>query len=368
MKRQFLFILFFCGLAAGLFCCTSAIGAMKVTFLNPDPPGSPFWTNMTRFMQSISDDLNIELQVFYGDRTRFENKSNFQRAISQPDKPDYIMTILQVGTAEYMLEAAEKAGVKIFVINTDIPEFFKNKIGTPRDKYSNWIGHMHPDDEKGGALLGETLYKKISARNLNPGPPFAMLGISGSYESSPAFYRNQGMETVINRYADIVQRQVVFAYWNKKKAYEITNVLLRRYPDISIIWCAGGAMTFGVIEAIEAQSDLYKSKLLFGTFDWGSDIVQLIKEGKIYASVGGHFLNGGWSLILLYDYHHGIDFKDEMGVTIQKPLSVITPDNVVRYESLLSTENWDSINFKEFTKTHRGRDFSYSFTIEALNK
>jgi len=339
---------------------------MHVVFINPDPPESPFWGNMTTFMQAVAKDLDIQFDVIYGDRSRFKNKNNFMKAITQENKPDYIITIFQESTGPSQLSAAEAAGVKVFVINTDIPSRVKAELGSPREKYSSWIGHLWPDDKQGGELLAKTLLAQRSSLSTKTNAPFKMFGISGSHESSPALYRNNGIKAVLSEQKEVQLEQIVYAQWGEQEAYKKTNKLLQRYPDTSLIFCAGGAMTSGVIKAIQESAKTPGEDLLLGSFDWSESNISKIKSGTLAASVGGHFMDGGWSLILLYDYHHGIDFKDTIGVEIHNPLSVITLDNVNEYQAILKQEYWQKINFKKMTKTLGGTELPYNLTIDAL--
>lgn len=351
-----------------LFCAsfTNAQESMHVVFINPDPPDSPFWSNMTSFMQAVANNLDIQLDVLYGDRTRFKNEKNFLQVLNQTKKPDYIITILQESMAPKVLSAAESSGVKVFVVNTDIPLKVQGKIGTPREKYTSWIGHMFPDDEQGGYLLAQTLAKLTTSLSTEIKPPFEMFGISGSHDSSPALLRNNGVKKALIKEPEILLNQIIYAQWDEQKAYEIASGLFLRYPNTSLVFCAGGAMTSGTLKAIQDSSRTPGKDLLFGSFDWNEAIVNHIKDGTMAASVGGHFMDGGWSLILLYDYHHGIDFEDSVGITIRKPLSVMTRANVNEYEALLNKESWENINFKKLTKTLGKKDTPYTLTIDAL--
>ena len=33
----------------------------------------------------------------------------------------------------------------------------------------------------------------------------------------------------------------------------------------------------------------------------------------------GHFITGAWTLVMIYDYHHGRDFADE-GLELERPM------------------------------------------------
>lgn len=61
-------------------------------------------------------------------------------------------------------------------------------------------------------------------------------------------------------------------------------------------------------------------------------------------------MEAGWALILLYDYHHGADFRDETGLVINTQFSVANQDNVKDLQELFSNNNWRYIDYREFSK------------------
>ncbi len=365
MKKIRLFF-WVCFISLCLLSAADAQRSFHAVFLNPDPPGSPFWDSMTGFMKAVSNDLKVELDVLYSDRTRYKNRNNYYEVLGRDKKPDVIITIVHQEVFRPMLEKAASTGVKIFSINTDIPAKTKEEVGSPREKFPHWIGHMVPDDKHGGYQLAEEL---SSVKNLLPkenSSPFEMIGITGSHESSPALLRKEGVEKALEAHPDIKLKQTVYAYWNEQKAYSITSRLLNRYPDVSFIWCAGGAMTAGTLKAIQESSKTLGQDLFFGTFDWNDMNVKLIKNGSLATSIGGHFMDGGWTIILLYDYYNGHDFEKSTGSTILKSLSVMNSRNVEKYEKLLKPDSWEKIDFKKLTKTHRRKDNTYHLSIDSL--
>lgn len=339
---------------------------MQVAFINPDPPGSAFWDQATAFMHAVADDLNIRLTVYYGDRGRFRLRDNFLKALQGPDKPDYIITIFQRDMALPLVKAAEASGIKLMTINTDIPPGDRPALGGPREKFPSWIGHLLPDDTRGGHDLMKRLAHAVPTLASPNGPPHGLIGITGSRESTPGIYRKNGCMNALKSTPGIRLEQMVHAYWDRQKAFSATRGLLGRYPEASLIWCAGGVMTSGVLKAILETGKRPGKDILVGTFDWSADTIDHIRRGDVLASAGGHFIEGGWALILLYDYHHGIDFKDNPGVTLLSPLAVMTRDNLDRYEAIIQGNSWDGMDFRQFSRTRTGRRAPYKLGIDAL--
>jgi hypothetical protein len=83
-------------------------------------------------------------------------------------------------------------------------------------------------------------------------------------------------------------------------------------------------------------------------------------------SVGGHFLEGAWSLILVHDYHYGIDFVDDPGVRFMTSMHSITSDTVQDYSDKLGNPEWNRIDFKQFSKKHNPVLEKYDFSLSGL--
>jgi DNA-binding transcriptional MocR family regulator len=82
-------------------------------------------------------------------------------------------------------------------------------------------------------------------------------------------------------------------------------------------------------------------------------------------------MEAGLALLLIYDYHHGHDFADELGVTFKTPMAAMSQAEVRRYvEKVGRNPDWSRIDFKRFTKTHnpdlKRYDFSWERVIEQL--
>ena len=82
-------------------------------------------------------------------------------------------------------------------------------------------------------------------------------------------------------------------------------------------------------------------------------------------------MEAGIALLLIYDYHHGHDFADELGVSFNTPMVSMSQDDVRRYlKNVGPNPDWSRIDFKRFTKTHnpdlKRYDFSWAHVIEQL--
>jgi hypothetical protein len=107
---------------------------------------------------------------------------------------------------------------------------------------------------------------------------------------------------------------------------------------------------------------------VIGGFDWNPASLNAIADGRLSASMFGHFLEGAWALILVHDYHYGIDFANEPGVRLSTPLSIINADNYGQYKVLLQKDGWEAIDFRRFSKKYHQELKTYNFNINQFIK
>lgn len=338
--------------------CLSASEGIHVTFVNPSKPGNHFWDSTTRFMQAAAEDLNINLTVLYGEGNRFKTTRLALNAIHQKNPPDYLVFIYQAGEGESILKASDQAEVKTMILNTDILEEDRARIQYPGEKYPFWIGHVLPDDEQAGFDLAEYLIQ-TALQKFKPLEVVSMVGFSGGRDSSAARYRNSGLQRALNKYPDVHFEQMFVAHWSQESTEKMMPFVLSRYPDVKIIWAASDDMAIG------ASLELYKADVasgLVGGIDWTPEGVAAVQSGLLDITLGGHFMDGGWAMVLLHDYHHRKPFNVP-NKTFYSKLTAITHKNVDQFAVMLSSSDWRNIDFKTYSKVYNSGMESYRFQL-----
>lgn len=339
---------------------------INVTFVNPDKPGNPFWDLVTEFMKASADSLDIELQVIYGDADRYVTTSKAIAAIQASPRPDYLVFMYQKGQGYQILDAAERHQVHTFIINTDIPEAERARVGHPRERYRFWLGHMFPDDVTAGQLLTQQLVE--AARKARPSSsPVSrdLIALSGSRDSSAALDRNRGLENALAADPDVRLRQLIFTGWSAEQTLDQTLALLKRYPDVTLIWGASDGIALGAIDGSRQSGRVPGKDIFIGGMDWSAAGIQAVRDGTLVVTLGGHFMEGGWALVLLHDYHYGRDFSD-IGLTLKSPMQAVTAANVVRFQYKMDASRWKSIPFHAFSRARHPALTTYDFRLERL--
>jgi len=325
----------------------------KVAFLVPDHAEDQFWGKTVQFMQAVANDLDIELTVYFnveaGYTNRFHYKQRAHDLLTGQNKPDYLIFVHLKGVGHRILAEAEQAKVHSFIVTSEIPKNERTLFGYPRGRYQYWLGVMSPDEVQAGFVLATALLKQ--ARKNNPDELLSLLAISGSFNSVTSHYREQGLLKAIQAFPNTHLLKIFHSHqWDKKDAQQKTRVMLKRFPTISMIWTAGDDMAVGASQAV-AQAN-YSRPVAIGGIDWTDEALQNIKQKKLNASVGGHFIQAGLILLLLYDYHYGLDFKQALGTEIKTPMQLINADNIDKLSKILGGGQFNQIDFRQLTKKH----------------
>lgn len=335
---------------------------IRVTLLVPASEENPFWSEFSAFSQAAADQLGIDLNISYNsvNQSRFSYGKLLDKELLNSPKPDYLMHIFLRNHSEIYLQKSHAAGVKSFIINTATPQS-ELGIGLPREKFPLWIGHSYPDDEKAGRDLANCLINHTRSAK-GEDHQVRMLATLGAFDSTAGNLRYQGLKSATYG-SDVNLLQAFEAGWDGQKVYRKIPQLLQRhgYPDA--IWNASDLMAISAQKSLHDSGLLPDAPIMIGGMDWTKSGLEAIRDGRIHASLGGHFMEGGWALVKLFDYHHGIDFAEDGGATSKLELSLITPNNIGQYPALLGDRDWRRIDFHAYSKFKNPALTAYRFAV-----
>jgi len=332
-----------------------------VVFVNPGAEDDAFFGMTTSFMQAAADDLGFELEVYYGDRNHVLIDENVMAIFNRKPLPDYVIGMNARGAGKTMVERAEASGVKLIFINQGFLGVERVEMRLPGEKYKNWLFELLPNDVHSGYLLAKSL---IEARMKEVGPDakIEMLAISGHDESSASRLRVQGLKRALVEYPNVHLNQTVPAMWLRDKARTVTQRLLKRYPQTTVVWAASDIMGLGVLDAVTHLGMKPGRDVLVGGVDWAADGLGKVQSGEFAASVGGHFMEGGWALVMLYDLRHGVPVPNQS----RSDFSVLTGGNIREYLANFGDRDWSRIDFTKFSKAENPALLEYPFGLDSL--
>lgn len=341
----------------------------SVGFLNPTiESNSPFYVLMENILHAAADDLGIELYIVYG-------KNNYRRMrqvgleLLETKKPDYFLTGYYLGATDYHLDYTKHNQTKLFMVTSSPTDDSEKEIGKPREKYSNFIGQLTPHDREFGYKEADVLIKKAKDLGLADKDGLVnMIAFGGFDEDHASNARLAGLQGRIDAGKDAVLVKTILAGWNRDVSYKYTLELLRENPSIHAIWSTNDDMAIGCIEAAEEVGRKPGKDILIGGIDLSADAVGYVESGRQAVSVGGQFMEAAWSLIMLYDYHHGSDFGDQGNYIFHSKAYAVTKQNVADFKKYFLPADWGKIDFKRFTKTHNPDIKEYDFSLEAFQR
>ncbi|WP_194867172.1 ABC transporter substrate-binding protein [Pseudoalteromonas sp. PPB1] len=316
----------------------------SVLLVNPSISGEPFWQKVESIAQAASKQLNVKLDVIYGDGSRYIQLEELQKYLEYRATPDFVVLMLYPGNAEQHLDLLEKYGIQYLTLEQTINGPEQVEVGKPGQRYKNWLGEIYFDNFRAGADLAQALTESL--REKRPSVKPQALAINGHY-GSESDARNQGAQSFFGSQGVALQ-QSIYASWSKTQAMEKTQRLLKRYPNTNIIWSASDLMAMGALSAVKQRGEKEQTFVAIGGFDWLNDTLRLIEKGELQASVGGHFIMGGLAILSLHDKFHGHSYW-QTNQSITYPLVVINEHNVHRYIWLAEKIDWTGVDFSGFS-------------------
>lgn len=132
------------------------------------------------------------------------------------------------------------------------------------------------DNYSGCVELGQYFVEVVGEE----GKYVELLGLVGDNNT---WNRSQGFHSVVDRYEGLEMLAQQSADFDRYKAFEVMESILHSHDDIDAVFCGNDAMAMGAYQALLAAGKADQVKV-FG-YDGAEDVVNLIQEGKITATV-----------------------------------------------------------------------------------
>jgi ABC-type sugar transport system substrate-binding protein len=339
---------------------------LKFAFFNIATPEDYWWNNASRIMQAACEDFGIELDLYYANRNQFLMIRQFQQVVNDSPRVNGVIFSNMKQNIVQMLQIAEKAKIPAFVFNAGLTENEIKKYGGPRKIFSYWIGQILPSDEQAGYDLAKKLFAQAKKNGLADAEgKLHVIGIGGTISDIAAIEREKGLIKAVKEDPQVMLHQIVPASWERERGRAVFLGLKSRYPDVKVVWAANDPMGLGVIAGIKSLKLEPGKDILVGSIDWIPDALEAVRRGELTVSIGGHFLESAWSVVLLYDYFNGNDFSKE-SVEFTSRMEILTPKNIENYPEFFEDGNWGKVDFKKFSKTTFPHLKVYNFTFDAI--
>lgn len=352
-------------LAAGLMAGAHA-WAQSVLFINPGKSDEVYWVTAAHAMQSAARDLGMQLEVIYAERDHTRPVEIAREIAARKHHPDFVIASNDYATGAEILKILDAAGVKTFLAFSTIPPGDRAATGGPREKYKGWIGSLEPHAEDAGYLTAKALIAQ--GRKAHAGAKdgkLHMIAIAGDRTTTSSIRRNEGMTRAVAESGDAVVDQTVYADWKRDKAAEQSEWLFARYPEARLVWAGNDLMAFGAMQSYEQRGGVPGQGAFFSGVNTSKEAMDALASGRLTALAGGHFICGAWAVVMLYDYAHGHDFRDE-GLDLDRPM--FTSFDAASAELFLKRygENFDSVGFRHYSRALNPKLARYNFDFGQL--
>ncbi|MFZ6875573.1 ABC transporter substrate-binding protein [Undibacterium sp. Di27W] len=344
--------------------------AMTVTFLNPGKSDEVYWVTASNCMMTAARNLGVQLEVIYAERDHLKTLELARQIAARPlnARPDYVILSNDYAVGAEALRILDGAHIKTFFSYSSFSDAGeREKVGAPRQLYKGWLGGLEPRAEDAGYLTASALIQRGRAEKLTGADgKLHMLAIAGDRSTTTSYKRNEGMRKAVAEDKNVILDQVIYGDWNRAKAQEQSAWLYQRYPHTRLIWTGNDLMAFGAMESWRARGGKPGRDAFFSAINTSAEAFTALESGSLSALAGGHFIAGAFSLVMLYDYHHGKDFIDE-GLELDRSMFILfTPEESRRFQSLFGAQNFDKLDFRKFSKVLHPAIKKYDFSFRQL--
>ncbi|MCX8161227.1 MAG: substrate-binding domain-containing protein [Candidatus Saccharicenans sp.] len=186
----------------------------------------------------------------------------------------------------------------------------------------NYISFVATDNYQGGVLAARRLAEVLGGK----GKIFLIRYLEGSASTT---FREQGfLETITKDYPGIeflVKDQ--YAGTTTESAYQLTENLLSRYPQVEGIFAPNESSTFGALRALQHYGLAGKVKLV--GFDSSAKLIQALENNEIQGLVLQDPMKMGYLAVkVLLDHIQGrpVEKRIDTGVTVATPENMNQPE------------------------------------------
>ncbi|MFZ6758255.1 ABC transporter substrate-binding protein [Undibacterium sp. Ji50W] len=343
---------------------------MSVTFLNPGKSDEIYWVTATNSMAAAAGSLGIKLEVLYAERDHLKPLEFARQIAARPaaKRPDYVVLTNDYGMGPEVVRILDAASIKTFFAYSGITKPSERDIvGHPRQIHKHWLGSLEPMAEEAGYVTAGKLIERGRAEKwMAADGKLHLLAIAGDRATTTSYKRTEGMRRAVAEAKDVVLDQVVYGEWSRVKAQEQSVWLYQRYPQTRLVWTGSDLMAFGAMESWRARGGKPGLDAGFSAINTSSEALAALESGSLTALSGGHFIAGAFSLVMLYDYHHGKDFIKE-GLELERSMFILfTPEEARRFEGMFGDMNFSRVDFKKFSKVLNPAVKKYNFSFRQL--
>ena len=309
-------------LAAGALTLSQAKAEDKPTIGVIVPTlAAQFWNNYVDFMRTGAEELGIELVVLNADNKPDQMIGGLEDLVARG--VDGIIYTPYWATAAPGLTLAGRADIPVILTDT----YFE--LPPQHERFPNYLAFIGPSDADAGYAMAKTLF---AAMEPNADGEKVIGVVNGTAGTSVAIDRRAGLERALAEHPEVRVAGEVDGNFVRDTSQTVFESLYQGNPDIKGVWAANGGTATGVISALINAGKKPGEDVLVVGMDLNPENVEAIRAGTLLFDIGGHWLQGGFALVLMYDFLKGHPIPAELA-EVKLDLLPLTKDLVQQFEA-----------------------------------
>lgn len=353
----------------GLACAQAWAAPIRASFVNPGRSDEYFWVAVTAVMQAAAAQLDIALEVRYAERDRDRMVALGREVTERPDPPGYLIAVNEEGFAVDMLRRADARGIKTLLLLNSLTPEQATQLGRPGERLRNWIGAVQPDNAVAGQRMAELAIAAAAAKGLRDAAGrIQLLAIAGDQLTPASVERTAGLHAALARHPEVTLSRLINSKWTEAEGQQIAERYLawaaRNGVRVGVVWAANDPIAFGAIAALRGAGYTPGVDVLVAGLNWSAPALERVAEGEMLLTDGGHFLAGGWAMVVVRDHANGLPIGSDG--TVRFAMSAITGENVARFQRHFGRRDWSAIDFAALARSLGQAPAGYDFTLERI--
>lgn len=253
-----------------------------------------FWNSYVDFMREGAEALGVNLTVLNADNRPDQMIRGLEDLVARG--VDGIIFTPYWATAVPGLTLANNANIPVILTDTyaDFP---------PQSPlFPNYIAFVGPSDREAGRQMAEALFEA-----LEPGADGRkhIAVVNGTAGTSVAIDRRAGLQDALDANPNIVVVGEVDGNFVRDTSQTVFESLWQGNPQIQGVWAANGGTATGVMAAITSAGKTPGQDIMVVGMDLNPENVDAVRDGHLLFDIGGHWLQGGFALVMMFDHLNG---------------------------------------------------------------
>lgn len=280
-----------------------------------------FWNSYIDFMKKGAAELGVDLVVLNADNKPDQMVKSLEDLVARP--VDGIIFTPYWATAAKGLSLAKEAEIPV-ILTDSYPDFSPQTARFP--DYKAFVG---PSDADAGRQMAEALFAALKP----DADGKKVIGVvNGTAGTSVAIDRRKGLGDALKDHPEVVVAGEVDGNFVRDTSQTVFESLYQGHPAIKGVWAANGGTATGVMTALKNAGKKPGTDVVVVAMDLNPENVDAVKSGDLLFDIGGHWLQGGFALVMLFDEIKGKAVsKDQDNVKLK--LLPLTKDRTAQFDA-----------------------------------